>query len=184
MKELISSDMQATPDWSRYYMDYGWDGEFVTIIAGSQRRLVELINASELLWGVDMNLASRQVEVVRPWRTLHWKTLPERFRAVVPYEKIRVPFFPRNMSREEAEAENRKSSGRGKRAARDLRVNFPRMPRDSTQSILPLWKGKSRGQCGRWVSEKQAVGPLQARNGLHVPIALTDNVGRRFKIAE
>lgn len=102
-------EILAIPDWSLYCMDYGWDGEFVTIIAGSQQRLVELIDASELFWGVYMDLASLQVQVIRPWRALHWKTLPEGFRAVVPYEKVRVPFLPPDMSREEAEAENRRS---------------------------------------------------------------------------
>lgn len=97
----------ATPDWNRFFTDCGWNGECVEITAGSHERLIEIVNGSVILWRVSMDAASLDVECVRPWQALAWKSLPSGFRAIVPYTDNWQP-----KSREEAAAEHKKTCPR------------------------------------------------------------------------
>ena len=94
----------ATPDWNRYFEDGGWDGT-VEITAGSHERLVEIVNGSELLWHVSMDAATLDIDCLRPWEVLPWKTLSAGFRSTVRY--IDLPF--ENKSRDEVIAEHKKT---------------------------------------------------------------------------
>ena len=95
----------AKPDWSRYFEDVGWDGENVTITAGSQERIAELVSNAEILWQCTMNLNKDSIQPLKPWEPFAWKTLPVGYTAIVRY--VEIPFIVR--PREEIVEEHRRN---------------------------------------------------------------------------
>jgi hypothetical protein len=76
----------ADPDWSRYFEAIGWNGETVTLFAGSRDRLIELVENSQLLWGARMNAAKLEIGQLHPWQATYWKSLLVGYESVVPYQ--------------------------------------------------------------------------------------------------
>lgn len=81
----------ACPNWSRYYEFRSWGENSCEVIAGSHERLIELMQGSELLWDIVIDVDSVSVERLCPWEAKPWKTLPNGFRALVPSKEIDSP---------------------------------------------------------------------------------------------
>ena len=86
----------AKPNWDRFFDRDTVYGERTTqIFAGSRDRLVELIEASEIIWNIRVLDPQPKIEVLEPWNdATAWKPLPRGYRTIVPFEDT-APKFDR-----------------------------------------------------------------------------------------
>jgi hypothetical protein len=87
----------AKPDWKRYFVDDTWDGQTVRITAATSERLDEILEWGPRYWNVTFSGGEGDRTILKPWRALHWKTLPEGHRVTLRYteEPPKCQFEPR-----------------------------------------------------------------------------------------
>jgi hypothetical protein len=88
----------ACPNWNRYFQDCDWNTaeHSVEVTAGSRERLTEIVAGSKILWHNTMDASSLNIETLRPWQAVHWKTLEVGYQAIVRYSDLPYDFHSRD----------------------------------------------------------------------------------------